>query len=202
VWRALSREMLVELKELLVTIPDDLASYLALLEKLQYVKSKKQVVATALAYYKMLGMHDWAESVYRIGGSRVFFVDQGMLMEMFHALTNEELLELGMRAALRRKIENPNIREIDTTDRKNWPLILKDLEIMGWGLFYLVRGEIRIDLCVIPAPYLIGYLSTLLGKKFKHHPTQISHLVVLVPEVKERDEKGSGRKSGRFELTP
>lgn len=200
-WSAVSKEMLVELRELSVIVPDDLANYLALLEKLQCVKSREQIVATALTYYKMLGMHDWAESVYRVGGSRVLLVDQGTLMEMFHSLTNEELLELGMRSALRRKIENPNLREIDTTDEKNWSLILRDLEIMGWGLFHLVEGEIRIELCIIPAPYLIGYLSTMLGKKFKQHHTRIPHLIVLVPEFRERERKGSERRGKGFELT-
>ena len=154
-----------------------------------------------LTYFKELSIHEWIGNVYRVGGSRVFLLDRGTMMEMFHALTTEELYDLGFRSAYRRKRENQNLTEIDTTNRENWGVVAKDLEILGWGVFKLIGEEIRVELCSFPASFLIGYFNAMFGRDFVEHPTRIPDVMVLVPRPeKPREEERS--KTGGFELGP
>lgn len=176
-------------------IPDDLARYLAFLEKVRYVRSTEDSIKTALTYFKELGMHDWIGHVYRVGGSRVFLFDRGTIMEMFHALTNERLYDLGFRSAYRRKIENQNLAEIDTSNRDNWGIVIRDLELLGWGVFKLTGQEIRIELCPFPTAFLIGYFTGMLKRDFVEHPAKILGVVILIPRPEESCEEDQPKKS-------
>lgn len=173
-------------RELTVAISEDLHRYLTFLEKRRIIKNKEDAVSTALEFYKMFAVHDWLPSLYRMGGSRVIVLDVGSLRDLFHALTDREIYTAARMAALKRKMLNPLLQGVDLSKHENWDLILKEMDMMGWGKFSRVDGEIRIEHSALPVPYLLGYLETMFGAKLKEHRTRIPELAILLAEAAKR----------------
>jgi len=179
------------LKEVVITISDSLYRYLTFLEKSRFVKSKEEALGTALEFYKRLAMHDWLPYTYRMGGGRVLFMDTWMLADLFHGLSNREIFNAAKASAFKRKLTNPFFRDVDFTDPQNWPVVLRELEIMGWGKFSRVRNEIKVEFCLIPIPYLQGYFEGMFGVPFERHPSTIPDMNIFLAKKKKR--KGLGR---------
>lgn len=175
------------MKEVVVKVSDDLYNYLAFLEKSRFIKSKEEALNTALEYYKRLGMHDWLPHVYRMGGGRVLVMDALMLSELFHALSNREILSAAKAFALKRKLTNPLIRDLDFSQTENWSVVLRELEIMGWGKFSNFKGEIKAESCPIPAPYLRGYFEGMFGFAFERHPSKIPNVNVFMASERKAE---------------
>ncbi|HID16836.1 TPA: hypothetical protein EYP26_00930 [Candidatus Bathyarchaeota archaeon] len=170
------------MKKLTVEVPEDLYRYLDFLEKRRMIKSKAQAVKTALKFYKMLAVHDWLPNLYRMGGSRVLLMEAGALLDIFHTLRNEEIYMVARMSAFKKKALNPLLSKADLTNPENWGIVLKELEIMGWGKFTRVNREIKVESCPIPTPYLLGLLETLFKTRFKEHKTRIPEVTILVAE--------------------
>ncbi len=170
------------MKELLVQLSDDLFRYLSFLERQNLIRSKDQAVSTSLEFYKMLSMHDWIPYVYRMGGGRILLFDSGSLRDLFHAMTDDEIYNAARISAIKRKLTNPLFRDVDLTEKENWSLLLRELEIMGWGRFTRMRNEIRMELLTMPLPYLLGYLETMFGTKLRQHKTKLADVTILVAE--------------------
>ena len=62
-----------------------------------------------------------------------------------------------------RKFTNPFFRDVDFTDPQNWPVVLRELEIMGWGKFSTFRNETKVEFCLLPILYLQGYFEGMFG---------------------------------------
>jgi len=174
-----------EKREMTVAISEDLYRYLTFLERRRIIKSKEDAMRAALEFYKMFAVHDWLPSLYRMGGSRVVVLDVGSLRDLFHALTDREIYTAARMAALKRKMLNPLLRGVDLTKHENWDLILKEMDMMGWGKISRLDQEIRIENSALPVPYLLGYLETMFGTKFKEHRTRIPELTILLGEVEK-----------------
>ena len=58
------------MREVTITISDDLYRYLTFLERQHFIKSKEQALSTALEFYRVFAMHDWLPYVYRMGGGK------------------------------------------------------------------------------------------------------------------------------------
>ncbi len=172
------------MKEVVVKVSDDLYNYLTFLEKSRFIKSKEEALSTALEYYKRLAIHDWLPYVYRMGGGRVVIIDVMVLSELFHALSNREIQSAAKAFALKRKLTNPLFTDLDFSQADNWPVVLRELEIMGWGKFSRVKGEIKAESCPFPAPYLRGYLEGMFGFTFERYPSKIPNVNVFM--AKER----------------
>lgn len=173
-------------RQITATISDDLDRYLAFLEKRRLIKSKEDAVNTALEFYKMLAVHDWLPSLYRMGGSRVVLLDVGALRDLFHAMSSREIYTAARMAALKRKMLNPLLQGVDLTTTENWDLILKEMDMMGWGRLSRTGGEIRIEHSALPVLFLLGYLETMFGARFKEHKTKIPELTILVAEAERK----------------
>ena len=176
------------LKQLTIALDDDLYRYLSFLERRKLIRSKDQAVVSSLEFYKMLAMHEWLPYVYRLGGGRVILVDASALKDVFQAMTDEEMYNVAKMAAFKRKLTSPMLQNVDLSNPDNWPLILREMELMGWGKFTKVRSEIKVELCALPLPYVLGYTETMFGTSFRHHRTKISDVNVLVAEGKKRLE--------------
>lgn len=172
------------MKEVVIKISDDLHSYLVFLEKSRFIKSKEEALSTALEFYKRLAMHDWLPYVYRMGGGRVLIMDTTMLSELFHALSNREIFSAAKACTLKRKLTNPFFQDIDFSKPENWPVVLRELEIMGWGKFSKVEKEIKVESCPIPIPYLQGYFEGIFGFSFERHPSKIQNVNVFIAKGK------------------
>ena len=172
------------MKKITVNVSNDLYKYLLFLEKTHFVRSKEEMVSTALEFYRRLSLHDWLPHTYRMGGGRVLIMDSTMLTDLFHALTNREIYDAARATAFKRKITNPFFKGADFSHPRNWSLVLRELEIMGWGKFRRFQNEIRVESCVIPVPYLLGYFETMFGFEFKLHPSKIPNVTVLIADEK------------------
>ena len=168
------------MKEVTLTIADDLHRYLSFLEKSRFIKSKEEAINTALEFFKMLAMHDWFPFTYRMGGGRVMLMDTTMILDFFHLLTNEEILNAARTTALKRKVTNPFFRDVDFSNPENWLMVLREMEIMGWGKFTRTRNRIQVESCVLPAHYLKGYFEGMFGRQFIFRPSQAPNLMIFV----------------------
>lgn len=176
------------LKEVVIKISDDLYNYLTFLEKSRFIKSKEEALSTAMEFYKRLAVHDWLPYVYRMGGGRVLLMEISMLADLFHGLSNREIFNAAKASALKRKLTNPFFRDVDFTDPQNWPVVLRDLEIMGWGKISKFRSEIKVEFCPLPIPYLQGYFEGMFGVPFERHPSKIPNTNVFIA----KKERGMG----------
>jgi len=168
-----------------VTLSDSLYKYLTFLEKTRFIKNKEEAISTALEFYKKLAMHDWLPYVYRMGGGRAILMDSGMLSDLFHGMSNLEIFNAAKASALKKKLANPFFRDTDFSDPENWSVVLRELEIMGWGRLSKFRNEIKVESCPIPVPYLQGYFEGMFGFPFERHPSKIPNINIFVPKKKK-----------------
>lgn len=168
------------MKEVVITVSDDLYNYLTFLEKSRFIKSKEEALSTALEFYKRLAMHDWLPYTYRMGGGRILLMDTSMITDLFHGLSNREIFNAAKATALKRKLTNEFFRDVDFTEAQNWGVVLKELEIMGWGVFSPFRDEIKVEHCPLPSPYLEGYFEGMFGFQFERHPSRIPNINVFI----------------------
>jgi hypothetical protein len=172
------------LKKVTFAISDDLYHYLSFLEKSRFVKDKKEALTTALEFYKRLAMHDWLPFAYRMGGGRVMLIDTTMVLDFFHLLTNQEILNAARTSALKRKVTNPFFKDVDFSNPKNWSIVLREMEIMGWGKLTRVRNEIQVESTVLPVFYLKGYFEGMFGRQFIYQSSKIPNTMVFVGKEK------------------
>jgi hypothetical protein len=167
------------MRDVQVEIDDDLYNYLDFLERTRFIKNKNVAVHTALLLFKKLSMHDWLPDVYRIGDNRVIIMDRGMLLDLFESLSEMEIYRAGHNTALKRKVLKPEFRDINLTNKHNWPLVLNELQNLGWGAFERIEDEIKIENAAVPSPYLRGYLETMFKVNLEEHHTNIDDLVIF-----------------------
>ena len=168
------------MKTFTLQMDDDIYNYLEFLERTRFIKSKDDAVRKALILFKKLSMHDWLPDIYRIGESRIILMDRGMLLDIFELLTEQETYRAGNLTAMKRKVLRPEYRDIDLTKAKNWMIVLKELENLGWGVFTKVDNEIKVEHCAVPTSYLRGYLETMFNVELEEHHTKIEGLVVFI----------------------
>ena len=169
------------MKSFTVELDDDLANYLEFLERTRYIRSNEEALKKALLFFRKLSMHDWLPDIYRIGATRVILMDRGMLLDIFEVLTESQAYRAGQLTAIKRKVLKPEFRDINLTKKANWPLVLKELENLGWGKFDRVEDEIMIESCAIPSEYLRGYLETLFKVELAEHKTKVEDLIIFKP---------------------
>ena len=173
------------MKEIVLTISDDLYNYLTFLEKSRFIKSKEEALITALEFYRRLAMHDWLPYAYRMGGGRVILMDTTMVSDLFHGLSNQKIFNAAKATAFKRKLTNPFFKDVDFSNPQNWSIVLRELEIMGWGKFSRIKNEIKVESCPLPTPYLKGYFEGMFGFKFEKHPSKIQGVNVFIATEKE-----------------
>jgi len=175
------------MREFKVEIDNDLFNYLDFLERTLYIKNKNEALHTALLFFKKLSMHDWLSDIYRIGENRVIIMDRGMLLDLFESLSEIEIYRVGSTTALKRKVLKPEFRDINLTNKRNWPLVLNELQNLGWGKFERIEDEIKIETLAVPSAYLRGYLETMFKVNLEEHYTNIDDLVIFRVVSEKRD---------------
>lgn len=168
------------MKNLEVPLDEDVYEFLEFLERLRFIKNKEEAVQKALLLFKKLSMHDWLPDIYRIDNNRVIIMDRGMLLDIFELLTENDIYRAGQLTAMKRKLLKPEFRDIDLTKPRNWPIVLKELENLGWGVFTKVDNEIKIEHSAVPTNYLKGYLETMFNVEIEEHRTNVEGLIVLM----------------------
>ena len=167
------------MKKVTVEIDEDLYNYLEFLERTRYIRNKNEALHKALILFRKLSMHDRLPDTYRIGENRVIIMDRGMLLDLFESLTEYEIYRVGSMTALKRKVLKPEFRDINLTKKANWPLVLNELQNLGWGTFEKIEDEIKIENTAVPPQYLKGYLETMFKVNLEEHHTKIKDLIVF-----------------------
>ena len=167
------------MREFQVNIDEDLFNYLEFLERTRFIKNKNEALHRALLLYKKLSMHNWLPEIYRIGENRVIIMDRGMLLDLFESLSEVEIYRAGSSTALKRKVLKQEFRDINLTQKGNWPLVLNELQNLGWGTFQRVEDEIKVENSAVPSTYLRGYLETMFKVSLEEHHTKIDGLIVF-----------------------
>ncbi len=167
------------MKKVTVEIDEDLYNYLEFLERTRYIRNKNEALHKALILFRKLSMHDWLPDTYRIGENRVIIMDRGMLLDLFESLTEYEIYRVGSMTALKRKVLRPEFRDINLTKKANWPLVLNELQNLGWGTFEKIEDEIKVENTAVPPQYLKGYLETMFKVTLEEHQTKIKDLIVF-----------------------
>ncbi len=174
------------MKEVTFEIQDNLYRYLDFLEKSRFTRSKEEALQTALEFYRILSMHDWLPFTYRMGGGRVLLMDTTMVLDFFHLLNNREIFDAAKTSALKRKVTNPFFRDVDFSKSNNWSIVLREMEIMGWGRFKQQGSNIEVESCMLPAPYLRGYFEGMFGGRFILKSSKTSDAVIYTRQKTEK----------------
>jgi hypothetical protein len=66
-------------------------------------------------------------------------------------------------------------------------IVLKELENFGWGNFYKVGDEIKIENNAVPIQYLRGYLETMFKRELEEHRTQVEGLTIFIARKPKLD---------------
>lgn len=177
---------MVELKEISFKITDDLYSYLSFLEKCRFIKNKEEALAKALEFYKLFAIHEWFPFVYRMGGARVLLCDTSMVIGFFHLLTNQEISTIARTTALKRKVTNPFFKNVDFSKPENWSLVLREMEIMGWGKFARIQNTIEVEHCVLPLHFLKGYFESMFRQKFTVQQTEKVNTFLFISDIEPK----------------
>lgn len=111
-------------------------------------------------------------------------MDATMILDFFHILTNQEILNAARTSALKRKVTNPFFKDLDLSDPRNWPIVLREMEIMGWGKFAHITDHIRVESCILPVTYLQGYLEGMFGGQFIRRQSKASGVMEFVHRKK------------------
>ena len=175
------------MREFKAEIEEDLYNYLDFLERTLFIKNKNEAIQKALILFKKLSMHDWLPDIYRIGENRVIIMDRGMLLDLFESLSEMEIYRAGSNTALKRKVLKPEFRDINLTHRGNWPLVLNELQNLGWGKFERIEDEIKVESSAVPSAYLRGYLETMFKVNLEEHHTNIDDLIIFRVISQKRD---------------
>ena len=165
--------------DLKLRLDEDLKRYIRFLERIKHVKDKEETAISALRIFKKLNMHEWMPYIYRNGSERILIVSQGMLNDVFSAMSEEKLYQVARTTALKRKVLESFDPELDLGDIDNWDVILNELENMGWGRFIRDETEIMIEFLGVPLTFIRGYLEMLFKVEFKCHTAKQGELMVL-----------------------
>ena len=165
--------------DLKLNLDDDLKRYMRFLERIKHVKDKEEAALSALRIFKKLNMHEWMPYIYRNGSERILIVSQGMLNDVFSAMSEEKLYQVARTTALKRKVLESFDPDLDLGDPDNWGVILNELENMGWGRFKREDTEVMIEFLGVPLTFLRGYLEMLFKVEFKCHQAKKGELIVL-----------------------
>lgn len=175
------------MKELCISLDDELYKYLSLLERFKLIQCKEEAVIAAIRIFKKLNMQDWLPYIYRVGTERVFIVGQRLLHDIFNAMSETQLYDVARVSALKRRILKPFDPELDLLEALNWDVILNELEDFGWGKFTRKGDEIMVEFLGVPIIFLKGYLETLFQVEFRTQKTKMADVYIL-SKVKNKTE--------------
>lgn len=113
-------------------------------------------------------------------------MDTTMVLDFFHLLTNQEIFDAAKTSALKRKVTNPFFRDINFSNSQNWSVVLREMEIMGWGKFKHSGDDIEVESCTLPAPYLQGYFEGMFGLHFEFNSSKTTGILSFAGQKMDR----------------
>ncbi len=128
-------------------------------------RSRAQLIEDAVRWFLDFTVHKWNERGIYVNTSRSILESESVSSLFFSQLTPNDQYELGKTAGSQSPVSDVVrlFHGVNPIDSKNRPLILKLLQENGWGsIDYKKSGLIVIESPFYPAPFIKGYLESLL----------------------------------------
>ncbi len=164
-----------------VTMSQSLVSKIDGLVQERIGRSRAQLIEDAVRWFIDLTVYKWSERGIYVDSSRVVLESETLSSLFFSKLTPADQYELGITAGAQTPVADV-VRLFygkDPQDPKNFPLVFRLLQDQGWGAFSLRDRLIVIGSPFYPAPFMRGYLESLLKKKLEIVATSTKDTVAL-----------------------
>jgi Arc/MetJ-type ribon-helix-helix transcriptional regulator len=173
---------LLKKKIISVTMTQSLVNHIDDLVKDRAGRSRAQMIEDSVRWYLDFTVHKWNERGIYVNTSRAIFESEALSSLFFSKLTPADQYDLGVTAGAQSPIADV-VRLIYGEDPEKIAsrgLVLNLLQDNGWGAMDLNdQGLIVISGPFYPAPFIRGYLETLLKVKLKVVETNVKENVAL-----------------------
>ncbi|MHA1770074.1 MAG: ribbon-helix-helix domain-containing protein [Candidatus Thorarchaeota archaeon] len=164
-----------------VTMSQSLVSRIDDLVQDRIGRSRAQLIEDAVRWFIDLTVYKWSERGIYIDSSRVVLESETLSSLYFSKLTPADQYELGVTAGAQTPVADV-VRlfyEKEPQNPKNYQLVLRILQDQGWGAISLHDDLIVIGSPFYPAPFIRGYLESLLKIKLERVTTSTKDTVAL-----------------------
>jgi Arc/MetJ-type ribon-helix-helix transcriptional regulator len=144
-------------------------------------RSRAQLIEDAVRWFLDFTVHKWNERGVYVNSFRAVFESETLSSLFFSKLTPTDQYELGETAGSQAPIADV-VRLFyggDPTDEGSRDLVFKLLQENGWGSITLNEGLVVIASPFYPAPFIRGYLESLLKVKMEVVETTSKENVAL-----------------------
>jgi hypothetical protein len=173
---------LLKKKIISVTMTQSLVNHIDDLVKDRAGRSRAQMIEDSVRWYLDFTVHKWNERGIYVNTSRVVFESEAMSSLFFSKLTPLDQYDLGVTSGAQSPIADV-VRLIygeDPEKTTSRGLVLTLLQDNGWGSISINdQGLIVISSPFYPAPFIRGYLETLMKVTLKVVETNVKETVAL-----------------------
>ncbi|MHA1948546.1 MAG: ribbon-helix-helix domain-containing protein [Candidatus Thorarchaeota archaeon] len=164
-----------------VTMSQSLVNRIDELVKERVGRSRAQLIEDSVRWFLDFTVHKWNERGIYVNSFRAVFESETLSSLFFSSLTPTDQYELGATAGMQAPLADV-IRLFHGEDPKNDEsrgLVLKLMQENGWGSITLNDDLIVIGSPFYPAPFIRGYLESLLSVKLEVVDTNVKENVAL-----------------------
>lgn len=146
-----------------VDIPEKEMRILDRLKSEGLIRHKKDAIATAVHFYRVLELHLWVPPVLRAGGQRALLMTEEGVRSLSSGISEEELKRIGLDIGRTFQKHFLIAANVDLASRQNWPTFLDFLRNLGWGSFTMEENRIVVTQAGLPLAIAEGCLQGALG---------------------------------------
>ena len=160
---------LLKKKIISVTMSNSLVNRIDELVKDRVGRSRAQLIEDSVRWYLDFTVHKWNERGIFFNSIRMVLESEALNSLFFSKLTPADQRELGLTAGNQAPISDivSLFYGQNAQDRDSYELVFQILQDNGWGEFRLQGDLVVIGSPFYPAPFIQGYLESLLGAKIE-----------------------------------
>ncbi len=173
---------LLKKKIISVTMTQSLVNHIDELVKDRVGRSRAQLIEDSVRWFLDFTVYRWNERGIYVNTSRSAFESEAMSSLFFSKLTPTDQYELGNTAGSQAPVGDVVrlFHGVDPTEAGSRELVLRLLQDNGWGsISHNESGLIVIGTPFYPAPFIRGYLESLLKVKLDVVETNVKENVAL-----------------------
>ncbi|MGY5871389.1 MAG: ribbon-helix-helix domain-containing protein [Candidatus Thorarchaeota archaeon] len=173
---------LLKKKIISVTMTQSLVNHIDDLVKDRVGRSRAQLIEDSVRWFLDFTVYKWNERGIYVNTSRSAFESEAMSSLFFSKLTPVDQYELGKTAGSQAPVGDVVrlYHGVDPTDAKSRDVVLRLLQDNGWGsISSNEQGLVVIGSPFYPAPFIRGYLESLLKVKLEVVETNVKENVAL-----------------------
>ncbi len=174
--------VLLKKKIISVTMTQSLVNHIDDLVKDRVGRSRAQLIEDSVRWFLDFTVFRWNERGIYVNTSRAVFESEAMSSLFFSKLTPTDQYELGQTAGSQAPVGDVVrlYHGVDPTDAGSRDMVLRLLQDNGWGsITHNEQGLIVIGSPFYPAPFIRGYLESLLKVELEVVQTNVKENVAL-----------------------